>query len=225
MRVVKTKSEVEWERVWGKVAEEGELKHVKGCIDENPDKVYDIVSTLKVDGLYVVCPKAGEKCLMKVCYDMPLDSSEVAGDNILRPKAVFQHLGRLLIFFPLISVFPELDESLIRHVLYCTCEALSNVHKSGWVHGNVNKGHVVLSSNGVKLTPFDIGFLKASKRAPPEHLEDQKMTPAADVWSLGIMAITMADQTQIELPAKPKLTKKWSREFRDFVSCCLKKVE
>jgi serine/threonine protein kinase len=117
---------------------------------------------------------------------------------------------------------------------------------------DLKAGNILLSTDGkAKLADFGVSAQlnnTLSKRKTvigtpfwmaPEVIQETSYDGKADVWSLGITAIEMAEGTPPHfnvhpmraiflIPSKPppKLNDpaKWSNEFNDFIKCCLLKV-
>ncbi|XP_056430799.1 serine/threonine-protein kinase 10 isoform X2 [Hyla sarda] len=158
------------------------------------------------------------------------------------------------------AVMLELDRGLTEAQIQATCrqilEALSYLHSMKIIHRDLKAGNVLLTHDGeIKLADFGVSARNAKTlqrrdsfigtpywMAPEvvmcETMKDAPYDYKADIWSLGITLIEMA---QIEPPhhelnpmrvllkiAKsepPTLTSpsKWSQEFRDFLKKALDK--
>lgn len=120
------------------------------------------------------------------------------------------------------------------------------------MYRDLKAGNILLSTDGkAKLADFGVSAQlnnTLSKRKTvigtpfwmaPEVIQESSYDGKADVWSLGITAIEMAEgmpphfnvhpmRAIFLIPSKPppKLTEpsKWSNEFNDFIKCCLVKV-
>eukprot|EP01100_Stratorugosa_tubuloviscum_P008652 TRINITY_DN35_c0_g2_i1.p1 TRINITY_DN35_c0_g2~~TRINITY_DN35_c0_g2_i1.p1 ORF type:complete len:1183 (-),score=602.26 TRINITY_DN35_c0_g2_i1:62-3610(-) len=145
-----------------------------------------------------------------------------------------------------------LTEDQIALISRETLKGLAYMHEQQIIHRDIKGGNVLLTSKGeVKLVDFGVSFQCANnKRAKtfigtpywmaPEVIESKtSMKPydyKADVWSVGIMAIELAETNpplseihpmkalfQIPIRESPKLQRpsKWSKEFNDFISKCL----
>lgn len=143
------------------------------------------------------------------------------------------------------------SEGAIAYILHETCKALNYLHHSQQIHrdlkaGNIlldTDGHVFLSDFGVSASMRDSKVRQTFVGTPcwmaPEVLEQKKgYDYKADIWSLGISALELANgnapyhnlhplkvmKNIIEQPA-PVLSKSagWSAEFAKFVADCLQK--
>ncbi|KFR13135.1 Serine/threonine-protein kinase 10, partial [Opisthocomus hoazin] len=144
----------------------------------------------------------------------------------------------------------ELDRGLTEPQIQVICrqmlEALHYLHSKKIIHRDLKAGNVLLTQDGdIKLADFGVSaknmktlqkrdsFIGTPYWMAPEVVmcETMKDTPydyKADIWSLGITLIEMA---QIEPPQKiaksdpPMLScpSKWSLEFRDFLKMALDK--
>lgn len=137
----------------------------------------------------------------------------------------------------------------------CVCkdllEALKYLHAANRIHRDIKSDNVLLGSDGeVKLADF--GFCAELTKSDnkrrsvvgtpywmaPEVIKGVDYDTKVDIWSLGILAIEMADGEPPLLdlpplralfiiatqpPPQPKEPEKWSATFKDFLSCSLAK--
>jgi serine/threonine-protein kinase OSR1/STK39 len=143
------------------------------------------------------------------------------------------------------------DESLIASILKQVIEALQYFHSQNQIHRDIKAGNILIDKDGqVYLSDFGVSaqiktghkrqtFVGSPCWMAPEVMEQEDGYDfKADIWSLGITAIEVAqgEAPNSELPAMrvilailnsppPSLSKheNWSQEFRQFVSCCLQK--
>jgi len=132
------------------------------------------------------------------------------------------------------------------------CLGLQYLHDTLYViHRDIKAGNVLLSHEGyVRLADFGVsarlkgpnGRTDTAIGAPfwmaPEVIEEQKYSFNADIWSMGITVIELAEsrpplsdinpmQALFEIPKRkpPTLTtaSKWPAEMQDFIATCLNK--
>eukprot|EP00041_Stephanoeca_diplocostata_P019690 m.428128 g.428128 ORF g.428128 m.428128 type:complete len:472 (+) comp21372_c0_seq2:294-1709(+) len=144
-----------------------------------------------------------------------------------------------------------MTEPQIACIFSGTVMGLQYLHSNKTIHRDVKAGNVLLTSEGLaKLADFGVaGQLStdSSKRntvigtpfwMAPEVIEETGYGVNADIWSLGITAIEMADgkppyadvhpmRAMFMIPANPPPTlahpEKWSPIFVDFLAQCLVK--
>lgn len=150
-----------------------------------------------------------------------------------------------------------LDESQIAHICRNTLKGLVYLHANKIVHRDLKAANIMLNSSGdVKLADFGISakmekepdrhskYIKLDDciGSPywmaPEVILEEDYDAKADIWSLGITVIEMADggpplahlppmvamhKIPDNQPPSLKEATKWSTELNDFISCCLVK--
>lgn len=146
--------------------------------------------------------------------------------------------------------FP-LRENEICYILSGMLIGLIHIHERSIIHRDIKANNVLLTSSGlVKLADFGIstyspdGCMRHHTAVgtpywmAPEVIQESCYNSLADIWSLGITAIELAEGqpplfsippskvvTLITTRPSPELASdgKWSPDFVDFVRCCLVK--
>lgn len=144
-----------------------------------------------------------------------------------------------------------LNEEQIRNIAGAVVLGLDYLHEKKLIHRDIKSGNVLVTTKGeVKVADFGVSAQLSSihsKRdtmigAPfwiaPEVIKEEPYNFKADVWSLGISIIEMAEgkppNSEIHpmraifmIPSKPPPTlkepSKWSAEMNDFIAQCLRK--
>jgi len=144
-----------------------------------------------------------------------------------------------------------LNEEQIAAILVSSVKGLEYLHSTRLIHRDIKSGNILVNDEGqVKLADFGVSsqlFHSASKRVSvigtpywmaPEVIQQSPYDGRADIWSIGITAIEMAEgkpplsgihpmRAIFQIPSRqpPTLTEpeKWSKEFNDFIACCCKK--
>ncbi|MFG2339804.1 protein kinase [Streptomyces yangpuensis] len=108
-----------------------------------------------------------------------------------------------------------LDEALATHgplplsavfqLIGCTAQALHSVHAASVVHRDLKPSNILLGSNGPWVIDFGIaratdttqltrsgGFIGTPQYMSPEHALGKTVTPATDIFALGLIAAVVA---------------------------------
>ncbi|KAK3708853.1 hypothetical protein QZH41_016286, partial [Actinostola sp. cb2023] len=144
-----------------------------------------------------------------------------------------------------------LTEDEIKCVMKYTLKGLEYLHLRRKIHRDIKAGNILLNTEGhAKLADFGVAGQLTDTMAKrntvigtpfwmaPEVIQEVGYDCLADIWSLGITAIEMAEgkppyadihpmRAIFMIPTKPPPTFKdpgrWSEDFRDFVAKCLVK--
>lgn len=143
-----------------------------------------------------------------------------------------------------------LDEPTIAYVMRELLTALVYLHGERKIHRDVKAGNILVSAvGGVKLADFgvtgqlteSVGKRKTRVGTPywmaPEVISETSYDASADIWSVGITAMELADgkppyasslhpmQAIFYIPKNPApvLDGPYSPEFKNFIAACLQK--
>ncbi|GBG33804.1 Serine/threonine-protein kinase 4 [Hondaea fermentalgiana] len=142
-----------------------------------------------------------------------------------------------------------LSESEIRGIAVCMLLGLRHLHDQRMIHRDIKAGNILLTNDGIaKLADFGVSKQLSTIQSKadttigtpfwmaPEVIQDGRYKTNADVWSLGITLIEMAEgeppftnlhpmRALFVIPKKPPATFKdpeqWSPEMNDFLAQCL----
>jgi len=144
-----------------------------------------------------------------------------------------------------------LTETEIRAILASAALGLRYLHGKQSIHRDVKAGNILLTTDGTaKLADFGVSAKLTNTIAKrntvigspfwmaPEVIQETNYDGKADIWSLGITAIEIADgnpplhkihpmRAIFMIPSKPPPTlqdpNKWSPAFNNFIQYCLNK--
>jgi len=144
-----------------------------------------------------------------------------------------------------------LTEDQIAYIVGQMCLGLKYLHTSRKIHRDIKCGNILLTRSGhVKIADFGVSATlqrTVDKRnttigspywMAPEVIQQEAYDYKADIWSLGVTAIEMAEgrpplaevhayRALFMIPSRPppglKVREKWSPEFHDFLTKCLQK--
>ncbi|ETP05365.1 STE/STE20/MST protein kinase [Phytophthora nicotianae CJ01A1] len=145
----------------------------------------------------------------------------------------------------------SLSEREISIIMRGALNGLAYLHSRRKIHRDVKGGNILLTDSGqVKIADFGVSaqlrdtlsrrgsFVGTPYWMSPELIQDSDYDFKADIWSLGITAIELADQKPplfdehpmrvlIQIPRNPPPLvahpEKWSAAFLDFLRFCLRK--
>jgi serine/threonine-protein kinase OSR1/STK39 len=143
------------------------------------------------------------------------------------------------------------EQPVLIFILKCVLEALKYLHKQGQIHRNVKASNILLDLKGnVYLSDFGVSAILREKplaktftgtpcwMAPEILIEEQGYNYKADIWSLGITAIELAEGaapyselTSMKIiktiissdPPRLKEESKFDGRFVSFIYDCLQK--
>jgi serine/threonine protein kinase len=140
------------------------------------------------------------------------------------------------------------NEKQIASVCYCVLKGLEHLHSKNITHRDIKGANILLTQAGVaKITDFGVSKIQEKDTKmqtvvgspywmAPEVISIGSYDNLADIWSLGVTCIEMAeggpprgDQHPMRVlrmiptlpPPSLKEPAKWSKEFHDFLSKCL----
>jgi serine/threonine protein kinase len=183
-----------------------------------------------------------------------------ANENVVRYFESYSHSGYLWIVVELMSgsltdlvmdKAGQIPEELMSYILKEIIKGLASLHSQHRIHRDIKSDNILVSLEGdVKLSDFGYSAQLTSEQdsratvvgtpcwMAPELVTGNRYDVKVDLWSLGIVALEIADGEPpllrenpmkalyvIATSGPPKLRnqEKWSQEFRSFVEGCLVK--
>lgn len=154
-------------------------------------------------------------------------SRQISGDNLL--FVVMEYAGETLS-----QILPEraLTEDEAREMLKPALETLSYIHENGFAHGHLSPNNILVVGEQLKLSSDRL--CRTGAPTPPEFQTDayhppeadqEGITPAADVWSLGTILVESLTQHLPEwdnrLMGEPSIPKEIQPPFSEIARHCL----
>ncbi|MFF3217086.1 serine/threonine-protein kinase [Streptomyces sp. NPDC002886] len=104
-----------------------------------------------------------------------------------------------------LAAYGPLPMPAVFHLIGCTAQALHSVHAASVIHRDLKPSNILLSSNGPWVIDFGIaratdvtqltrsgGFIGTPQYMSPEHALGRPVTPATDIFALGLIAAVVA---------------------------------
>ncbi|XP_054714564.1 serine/threonine-protein kinase 10-like [Uloborus diversus] len=210
-----------------------------------------------------ICELKGEDELEDFTIEIDI-LSECKHKNIVELLEAFFYESRLWILIEfceggavdtiMVDLEKPLTESQIRHLCHEVCEGLQFLHENKIIHRDLKAGNILLTMDGgVKLADFGVSaknkhtlqrrdsfigtpYWMAPEVVLCETFRDNPYDYKADIWSLGITLIELAEMDppnhemtpmrvllKIQKQDPPALSQpsKWSKQFNDFLTKCL----
>ncbi|OMJ76650.1 hypothetical protein SteCoe_23956 [Stentor coeruleus] len=145
----------------------------------------------------------------------------------------------------------QIPELVLKYILYEALKGLEYLHKRNRIHRDIKSDNILISDKGaIKVADLGLAaqlnnmrnnrntFVGTLLWMPPEIIQEENYGTKVDIWALGIVAIELAEgqppnykENQQRILKKivsdraPELknSRKWSLEFKDFLSKCLVK--
>jgi len=142
-----------------------------------------------------------------------------------------------------------LEETEIAYISSCALKGLAYLHDAGVIHRDVKGANLLVTEHGgVKIADFGVStqlyttlcstVVGTPHWMAPEIIRQVPYSNAADIWSIGITAIELAEglppyhnvnavramfMISRKEPATLSDPKRWSKEFNSFVGTCLQR--
>ncbi|XP_035204648.1 serine/threonine-protein kinase 10-like, partial [Stegodyphus dumicola] len=210
-----------------------------------------------------ICELKGEDDLEDFTVEIDI-LSECKHKNIVELLEAFFCEGKLWILIEfceggavdtiMVDLEKPLTEPQIRYLCREVCEGLQFLHENRIIHRDLKAGNILLTlDGGVKLADFGVSaknkhtlqkrdsfigtpYWMAPEVVLCETFRDNPYDYKADIWSLGITLIELAEMDppnhemtpmrvllKIQKQDPPTLSQpsKWSKQFNDFLTKCL----
>jgi len=150
----------------------------------------------------------------------------------------------------IMTYYKKIPEKVIAYLIYCILRGIDDLHDHFKIHRDIKSDNVLLAKDGrIKLADFGFAIQLTQETArrksivgtpcwmAPELIQESAYDEKVDIWSLGILALELADgeppyireppikiMYKISCSEAPKLNSKdWSKDFQSFLNQCLMK--
>lgn len=123
----------------------------------------------------------------------------------------------------------KIDENELRSITQKILTTIKSVHKKGIVHKDIKPENIIYDYKTKSVTIIDFEGKQTDEYRSPEQVIGAAVTNKSDLWSIGVTCYYLAKgstpyKTDREiLRNKLNFSKKWSNEFKDFLSCLLER--
>lgn len=128
-----------------------------------------------------------------------------------------------------IKKYGKMEELQIRAIASQLLTIIRQVHRKGIVHRDIKPENVIYDDKKNKVVLIDFEGKQTDEYRSPEQVTGGAVTNKTDIWAVGILCYYLArGNTPYHTPreilkGKLKFSKKWSENFKDFLSCLLER--
>lgn len=131
--------------------------------------------------------------------------------------------------FDYIQKYDVMTESEVRNIAKQLLKTINSMHSYNVIHKDIKPENIIYDKETRKITLIDFEEKYTDEYRSPELVNGEELTEKTDIWSTGItlyylMTGNVPFHTEKEILRKKLVfPKKWSEDFKDFMSCLIER--
>lgn len=128
-----------------------------------------------------------------------------------------------------VNRYGGLIEDEVQDIMRKLLKIIKSVHKKGVIHCDIKPENIIYDDKSGKVTLIDFEGKETEDYRSPEQIKGDHLTSKTDMWSIGVTCYFIArgntpyNSDKEILRKKVKFSKRWSEDFKDFMSCLMER--